>query len=192
MASRLVRGAVGKHPASLSFNAPNLRARLTVTGAVRLRPVLSSSSFRAVSAQLSSSRYNSSVPAEEPKKKAQSIIDSLPGNSLASKAAILSTGAGISAYAIGSELYVVNEESIVAFALLSVFYGVFKYGGPAYNSWADGQREKMAAILGQARENHTDSVRQRITSVKELGGVVDITKSLFEVSKVRFAHRCAN
>ena len=125
------------------------------------------------------------MPAEEPKKKAQSLIDSLPGNSIASKAAIVSTGAGLSTYAIGSELYVVNEETIVAFALLTIFYGVFKYGGPAFNSWADIQKDKMAAILGQARENHTDSVRQRITSVKELGGVVDITKSLFGVSKVR-------
>jgi len=107
----------------------------------------------------------------------------LPGNSLAAKTAYLSAGAGISAYAIGSELYVVNEESIVAFSLLTVFYAVFKYGGPAYNSWADSQREKMSAILNQARENHTDSVRDRIASVKELGGVVEITKNLFEVSK---------
>jgi len=96
----------------------------------------------------------------------------------------VSSAAGVSAYAIGSELYVLNEESIVAFSLLTIFYSVFKYGGPAFNSWADAQREKMSAVLNQARENHTDSVRQRISSVKELSGVVDITKTLFEVSKV--------
>lgn len=78
----------------------------------------------------------------------------------------------------------VNEETIVAFSLLTVFYAVFKYGGPAFNGWADGQREKLMGILNKARENHTDSVKQRIDSVKELSEVVDITKALFEVSKV--------
>jgi F-type H+-transporting ATPase subunit b len=129
------------------------------------------------------------VPAEEPKKKALSILDSLPGSSLASKAAILSAGAGLSAFAISNEFYVFNEETIVALSLLTVFWGVGKYGGPAYASWAQGQQEKMKAVLNQARENHTKSVQDRIESVKEFGGVIDITKTLFEVSKVGL-HTC--
>merc|ERR1712000_49787 len=84
---------------------------------------------------------------------------------------------------ISNELYVFNEETIVAFALLTVFYGVGKYGGPAYAEWAQGQQDKMKGILNQARENHTKSVQERIESVKEFGGVIDITKTLFEVSK---------
>jgi F-type H+-transporting ATPase subunit b len=127
------------------------------------------------------------VPQQDPKSKAQSLIDALPGNSLVSKAAILSAGAGISIAAISNEIYVVNEETVVAFSLLTVFWAVFRYGGPAYNSWADGQREKMNGILNAARQNHTESVKERISSVQELGGVVDITKSLFEVSKVRLS-----
>lgn len=76
-----------------------------------------------------------------------------------------------------------NEETIVAIALLTVFWAVGKYGGPAYSSWADGQVEKMKGILNSARDNHTQAVKDRIDSVKQLGGVVDITKTLFEVSK---------
>lgn len=124
------------------------------------------------------------MPAEDPKKTAQSILDSLPGSSLASKAAILSGGAALSIAAISNELYVFNEETVVAFSLLTVFWGVGKYAGPAYGQWAQGQQDKMRATLNQARENHTKSVQERIASVKEFGGVIDITKTLFEVSKV--------
>jgi F-type H+-transporting ATPase subunit b len=127
---------------------------------------------------------NSSVPQEEPKKKAQSLLDALPGNSLVSKTAILSAGTGVSIAAISNELYVVNEETVVAFSLLTIFWAVAHYGGPAYNSFAASQKEKMAGILNAARENHTSSVQQRIESVGELSGVIDITKTLFEVSKV--------
>ena len=126
----------------------------------------------------------SQVSVEEPKKRAQSIIDSLPGNSLISKTAILSAGAGLSIAAISNELYVVNEESIVALSLLSIFWAVGKYGGPMYKEWADGQVAKQKGILNAARENHTSAVKARIDSVKELGGVVEITRQLFEVSKV--------
>jgi F-type H+-transporting ATPase subunit b len=124
------------------------------------------------------------VPQEDPKTKAQSIIDALPGNSLASKVAILSGGAGVSVAAISNEFYVLNEETVIAFCLFVVWWSVFHYGGPAYNSWAQSQHEKMAGILNAARKNHTDSVKERIENVQQLAGVVDITKALFEVSKV--------
>ena len=124
------------------------------------------------------------MPQEDPKKKAQSILDALPGNSLVSKTAILSAGTGISIAAISNELYVVNEETVVMFSLLTIFWAVAKYGGPAYLSWAEQQKQKIKGILDSARENHTAAVRERIEDVKQLGGVVDITKTLFEVSKV--------
>jgi F-type H+-transporting ATPase subunit b len=101
-----------------------------------------------------------------------------------SKTAILSAGAGLSIAAISNELYVVNEETVVAFCLLSVFWAVGKYGGPMYKEWADTQITKIKGILNAAREDHTRAVKQRIENVKELSGVIDITKSLFEVSKV--------
>jgi F-type H+-transporting ATPase subunit b len=103
---------------------------------------------------------------------------------LASKAAILSAGAGVSIAAISNEIFVVNEEAVVALSLSTIFWAVAHYGGPAYAEWAKGQSEKVAGILNTARKNHTDAVQNRIASVTELGGVIDITKTLFEVSKV--------
>lgn len=57
-----------------------------------------------------------------------------------------------------------------------------------YKEWADGQVNKIKGILNAARADHTEAVKTRIESVQQLGSVVDITKTLFEVSKVR--RRC--
>jgi len=160
MASRLARSAVG---------APLLRPTLA-------RRALPSLSVAAV-------RNASNVPAEDPKKKAQSIIDALPGNSLISKSAILSSAAGLSAYAISNEYYVMNEETVIAFCLIAVWTGIIKYGGPMYTEWAQAQNDKIKNILNSARADHTEAVKTRIEDVKQMGGVVDITKGLFEVSK---------
>lgn len=102
-----------------------------------------------------------------------------------SKTAILSSAAGVSIYAISNEYYVVNEETIVALCLLSIWGAVFKYGGPMYKEWADGQVNKIKGILNAARSDHTEAVKTRIESVQQMGSVVDITKTLFEVSKAR-------
>ncbi|KAL2685605.1 atp3 gamma subunit of the F1 sector of mitochondrial F1F0 ATP synthase [[Neocosmospora] mangrovei] len=161
MASRLARSAVG---------------------APLLRPVLARRAAPAISA--AAVRFNSNVPAEEPKKKAQSLIDALPGNSLLSKTAILSSAAGLSIYGISSEYYVMNEETIIAICLLSVWGGLIKYGGPAYKEWAEAQNNKIKNILNSARADHTEAVKGRIEDVKQMGSVVEITKNLFEVSKV--------
>lgn len=130
------------------------------------------------------SRSASSVPTEDPKKKAQSILDALPGNSLVSKTATLSAAAGLSIAAISNELYVMNEETVAAFCLLSVFTAAAKYGGPMYREWAEGQVQKHKDILNAARADHTNAVKQRMDNVQELAGVVDVTKQLFAVSKV--------
>lgn len=127
------------------------------------------------------------MPTEDPKKKAQSIVDSLPGNSLVSKTAVLSAAAGVSVAAISNELYVLNEETVAAFCLLSVFTAVAKYGGPAYREWAEGQVQKHKDILNAARSDHTNAVKQRMDNVNQLSGVVDVTKQLFAVSRVCFS-----
>lgn len=54
-----------------------------------------------------------------------------------------------------------------------------------YKEWADGQINKIKGILNAARADHTEAVKTRIESVQQLGSVVDVTKTLFEVSKVR-------
>lgn len=53
-----------------------------------------------------------------------------------------------------------------------------------YKEWADAQSNKIKGILNAAREDHTSAVKARIENVQQMGGVVDITKSLFAVSKV--------
>lgn len=53
-----------------------------------------------------------------------------------------------------------------------------------YKEWADGQVNKIKGILNAARADHTEAVKSRIESVQQLGSVVDVTKTLFEVSKV--------
>ncbi|GAB7356211.1 hypothetical protein MBLNU459_g6791t1 [Dothideomycetes sp. NU459] len=154
------------------------RVARSLMGAARARP---SVSLQSTLPAMTQARFQSNVPS--PQEKAKSILDSLPGSNLLSKTAILSAGAGVSIAAISNELYVVNEESIIMICLLSVYTGVAMYGGPMYKEWAEGQSNKIKNILNAARKDHTDAVAQRIDSVKDLGGVIDITKSLFEVSK---------
>lgn len=130
-------------------------------------------------------RADAGVPQKSPQETANSIVNTLPGSSLATKIAYLSAGTGLAIAGISNEILVINEETIVAFALLSVYYGVATYGGPAYTAWAKGQAEKQLNILNSAKEGHKDAVRARIENVKDLSGVIDVTKNLFEVSKVR-------
>lgn len=135
-------------------------------------------------ASVSANRHASNVPSNpDPKTKAQSILDSLPGNSMISKTAILSSAAGLSVYAISSEYYIVNEESVVAFCLLSVWGALIKFGGPMYTEWADAQNNKIKGILNAARADHTQAVKDRIDHVQQMGGVIDTTKALFAISK---------
>jgi len=132
---------------------------------------------------LVTARHNSNVPTTDPKVKAQSLLDALPGNNLLSKTAILSSFTGLSVYALSNEYYVVNEETVVAVCLLSVWTALIKFGGPMYREWAEGQNEKIRNILNSARADHTQAVQTRIEDVKQMSGVVDVTKTLFEVSK---------
>jgi F-type H+-transporting ATPase subunit b len=152
-------------------------------GAARLRPSIAPRALPAIST-LVSARHNSNVPATDPKTKAQSLLDALPGNNLLSKTAILSSAAGMSIYAISNEYYVMNEETVVAFCLLSVWTALIKFGGPAYREWAEGQNAKIKNILNSARADHTQAVKTRIEDVQQMSGVIDVTKTLFQVSKV--------
>lgn len=133
---------------------------------------------------ITQSRHQTSVTQPDPKEKAQSLLNALPGSNLFAKTAYLSAGTGLSIAAISNELYVVNEESIVLFALMTVYWGIYQYGGPMYTQWATAQRNKIKGILNSAREDHTNAVKARIDSVNNLSSVVEVTKDLFEVSKV--------
>ena len=71
----------------------------------------------------------------------------------------------------------------MAFCLLSVWGALIKYGGPMYKEWAEAQNAKIKGILNAARADHTQAVQDRIDNVSQMGGVIDTTKALFEVSK---------
>lgn len=53
-----------------------------------------------------------------------------------------------------------------------------------YSEWANGQIDKVKRILNAAREDHTTAVKKRIDNVKQLSSVIEVTKQLFELSKV--------
>jgi F-type H+-transporting ATPase subunit b len=70
-------------------------------------------------------------------------------------------------------------------SLLTIYWAVYNYAGPMYKEWAQGQSEKIKNILNAARDDHTNAVKARMDNVRDLSGVIDITKDLFAVSKVR-------
>ena len=119
----------------------------------------------------------------EPKEKAKSIIDALPGNSLISKTGILATTAAASIYGISNELLILHDETI-----LVVTFGAFtaicaKFVAPLYTEWADGEIKKVNDLLNESRNKHLSAVKDRIDSVSQLKDVVATTKQLFAISK---------
>ncbi|OLL26498.1 ATP synthase subunit 4, mitochondrial [Neolecta irregularis DAH-3] len=127
-------------------------------------------------------RYHS-THRPDPKTKVQSLIQSLPGNSLMSKTGIITAATGLASILLSKEIYVVNEETVILIAFSIVLYLIAKTGSPAYVEWAEGHINRMKSVLNKAREDHTQAVKDRIDSVSEMKGVVDVTKALFAVSK---------
>ena len=54
-----------------------------------------------------------------------------------------------------------------------------------YKEWAEGHINKIKSILDSSRAEHTEAVKERIRSVEQMKDVVEVTKGLFAVSKVR-------
>jgi len=162
-----------------------------ISGAARLRPT--AALIPRVPAVTSQVRHETNYPPPEvqqtPETKAKSILDALPGQSLASKTAILSATAALGITGISSELLVINEEALLAFSLLSIYTAIFRFGGPMYSEWAAGQTAKFTEIFQNAKNDHVSAVKERITSVEAMQGVVETTKDLFEVSKVQSSSR---
>lgn len=128
-------------------------------------------------------RFMSTPAPQDPKDKATSIINALPGNSVLTKTGILATSTAAAVYAISNELYVINDESILLATFLG-FSAIFaKLLAPAYNDFASARVKKIADILNASRTKHVDAVKDRIESVSELQNVAQTTKVLFDVSK---------
>ncbi len=128
-------------------------------------------------------RYMSSPAPQDPKSKASSVLDALPGNTPLTKTGILATSTAAAVYAISNQLYVMNAETILLATFTGVVLAGCKYLAPAYNEWAESRVKQVTNILNSSRTKHVDAVKERIESVSELKNVSETTKVLFEVSK---------
>ncbi|KAK6203184.1 uncharacterized protein RJT21DRAFT_119330 [Scheffersomyces amazonensis] len=119
----------------------------------------------------------------EPKQKATSIIDALPGNNYLSKTGVLATSAAAAIYGISNELIVLHDETILVLTFGAFVTLAAKFVAPLYTEWADGEIKKVNDILNESRTKHVTAVKDRIESVSQLKDVVTVTKQLFSISK---------
>ncbi|TCD69050.1 atp4 subunit B of the stator stalk of mitochondrial F1F0 ATP synthase [Steccherinum ochraceum] len=121
---------------------------------------------------------------QPPAERASEIINNLPSSpNLITKTGSVVLGTGLLATAISQELYVVNEETVIAvgFAILATF--IARSMQQPYKEWAEGHINKIKSILDGSRAEHTQAVKDRISSVEQMKDVVDVTKGLFALSK---------
>jgi len=133
------------------------------------------------------SPFSTMVPSNnqhtDPKQKAHSIIDSLPGNSLLTKTGYITVGTGLVALTISKELYVFNEETVVLLAFIGLIIPLYRVLRKPFNEWFEEQQKRVNSVLDQAQEDHKTAVKDRINNIGQVGDIVDITKALFEMSK---------
>ncbi|KZT41710.1 hypothetical protein SISSUDRAFT_1126276 [Sistotremastrum suecicum HHB10207 ss-3] len=121
---------------------------------------------------------------QPPAEKASSIINSLPSsNNLVTKTGTVILGSGLLATAISQELYVANEETVIAVGFLIIFTFIARSIREPYSQWAEGHINRIKSILEGAREEHTSAVKSRISQVTSLQDLPQLTSSLFELSK---------
>nr|GAT56614.1 predicted protein [Mycena chlorophos] len=119
-----------------------------------------------------------------PEQRASEIINKLPESpNLITKAGTAILGTGVVAAAISSELYVVNEETILLAGSLIFLTLVARAIRQPYSDWADAQVARIKGVLDSARADHTQAVKDRIDNVAQMKDVVGLTKSLFALSK---------
>ncbi|KAG8922496.1 atp4 subunit B of the stator stalk of mitochondrial F1F0 ATP synthase [Tulasnella sp. 418] len=99
------------------------------------RPSLASAVPRAAAIQ---SRGLADSNPQPPAERASSILNALPGNSLVTKTGSVVLGTGLTAAAISSELYVVNEETVLAAGFIIIVSFIAKSIRAPYKEWAEG------------------------------------------------------
>ncbi|ORX35353.1 hypothetical protein BD324DRAFT_92456 [Kockovaella imperatae] len=120
---------------------------------------------------------------QSPDEKAASIINSVPSSSLWTKTGGIILGTGVTAAAVSSELYVINEETIITVGFFIIFAAIARTAGGPYKSWAEGHINRIRDTLNAAKEEHTHAVTERIDSVKTLKDVVPLTEQLYKVAR---------
>jgi len=119
----------------------------------------------------------------DPKTKAASLIDALPGNNVVSKTGFITLGTGAAAWAVSKELFVVNEEVVILGSFAVLISYIYSAAREPYTKYANGIIQKINNTLSAARKEHTEAVRSRIDNVSGMKDVVDVTKALFALSK---------
>jgi len=121
---------------------------------------------------------------QPPAERASEIIDKLPSSpNLLTKTGSVILGSGLVATAVSQELYVVNEETVIAVGFFLLLTFIAKSIREPYRDWAETQIAKIRGILDGARSEHTQAVKDRIDSVGQMKDVVSITEGLFALSK---------
>ncbi|ODV94571.1 hypothetical protein PACTADRAFT_50449 [Pachysolen tannophilus NRRL Y-2460] len=119
----------------------------------------------------------------DPKTKANSIIDALPGNSALSKTGILATSTAAAVYAVSNGLFVFNDEAMLLITFTGFVAMCSRVLAPLYGEWASSTIKSIVDILNSSRSKHVEAVQSRIDQVTNLKDVVATTKTLFEISK---------
>ncbi|KAF8577687.1 ATP synthase [Ramaria rubella] len=136
---------------------------------------------RLASRALSTSSMRAQKP---PSERASEILEKVPSSSgLITKTGTVVLGTGALATAISQELYVMNEETIVVIGFLIILSAITKAIRTPYKEWAEGHINRIKTVLETSRSEHTQAVKDRISSVGQLRDVVDVTKGLFALSK---------
>ncbi|KAI0752980.1 ATP synthase [Daedaleopsis nitida] len=147
--------------------------------AARVRPQAASAVPRVLAAR---GMASSSKP--PPEERAAEIINTLPSSpSLVTKTGSVVLGTGLLATAISQELYVVNEETVIAAGFFILIGFIYKAAKEPYRDWAEGHVKRVRDILNASRTEHTQVVKDRIQSVEQMKDVVSVTEGLFALSK---------
>ncbi|KAI9274228.1 hypothetical protein BY458DRAFT_507655 [Sporodiniella umbellata] len=145
------------------------------------RPSLMATSRQSLGA--SAVRHYTTQKEVEPKEKASSIIDSLPGNSLVSKTGFVTLSAGLATFLISKEIYVLNEETLVLVSSAGLLGILLKYLREPFSNMADEHIARIKNVMVKAREDHKAAVQERIDEAGQMKDLVDVTKALFQLSR---------
>ncbi|TFY82126.1 hypothetical protein EWM64_g1891 [Hericium alpestre] len=126
----------------------------------------------------------SSSNQKPPAERASEIVEKLPSSpNLITKTGAAILGSGLIATAISNELYVFNEETVIAVGYFILFGYIAKSIRTPYKEWAEGHINRIKGVLDKSRAEHTQAVKDRIDSVQQMRDVVSLTEGLFSVSK---------
>ncbi|KAI0315048.1 hypothetical protein OF83DRAFT_1167322 [Amylostereum chailletii] len=119
-----------------------------------------------------------------PSERASEIVNKLPSSpNLITKTGSAILGSGLIAAAISQELYVMNEETIIAVGYFILFAYIAKIIQTPYKEWAENHIARIKDVLDKSRADHSQAVKDRIDSVQQMKDVVSLTEGLFQVSK---------